>query len=293
MTTKLRYLTDSVVRSLVRSNLACPSCGCSDSQVVARKYFVTALRRCRDCCLLFRAPTTPQPDYEHYYQADYESGLTTSLPDEAQLNGYLADGFSGTEKDFSRYIDILEAFGVPAGASVLDYGCSWGYGCWQFEQHGYSVQGYDLSAIRAAYGRDKLGVDLVWNTEQITGTFDVFFSTHVVEHIPDADSLLNFAFSKLNPGGMFVAVTPNGSQQYRDKKPGNWSRVWGFKHPILLDELFLQHRFYEYQYLATTRLNDYSGMAHWASSTDSVVDDMTGWELLVAVRSNSTWLPTV
>lgn len=287
MNVKLRYLVASTVRGMARQNLECPSCGCSRSETVARKYLVTSLRRCRDCHLLFRAPTTPAAEYDRYYQAQYRSGLTTTLPDDAQLQGYKANGFSDTEKDFSRYIEIVEALGVSPGARILDYGCSWGYGCWQFEQHGYSVQGYDLSEIRAAYGREKLGVDLVWDTAQIAGPFDVFFSTHVVEHVPNAESLLNFAFSKLNPGGVYIAVTPNGSQQYRAKKPGNWSRVWGFKHPILFDEIFLQHSFAGYQYLATTRLNDYSGMSRWASSTDSLVDDMSGWELLVAARPHS------
>lgn len=284
MHVKLRYLVVSTLHGMARQNLECPSCGCSRSDTVARKYLVTSLRRCRDCRLLFRAPTTPPAEYGRYYQAQYRSGLTTEPPNDEQLQRYKANGFSGTEKDFSRYIDIVGALGFHPGARILDYGCSWGYGCWQFEQHGYSVQGYDLSKVRVAYGREKLNVDLAWDTDQITGRFDVFFSTHVVEHVPDTAGLLNFAFSKLNPGGIFIAVTPNGSQQYRARQPGNWSRVWGFKHPVLFDEVFLQHRFDGYRYLATTRLNDHFGMSSWISSDDAVIDDMTGWELLVAVR---------
>lgn len=287
MKQKLRYLASSTLRVLARRNLECPSCGSSRSVAVARKYLVTTLRRCQGCCLLFRSPTTPPDAYERYYQTRYRSGLTTDLPDDAQLRHYKATGFSGTAKDFSRYIAILDALGAGRGDRVLDYGCSWGYGCWQFKEHGFDVLGYDLSGPRVAYGREKLGVDLVSETSQITGRFDVFFSTHVVEHVPDASNLLAFAFSILKTDGLFVAVTPNGSRQYRVKRPGNWSRVWGFKHPILFDEVFVNSRFCGFPYLATSRLGDHSRMSEWSSDDSAVVDDMTGWELLVAARPRS------
>lgn len=288
MNPKFRYLAVSTLHGLARVNLECPSCRGGWSDIIARKYLVTSLRRCRNCRLLFRAPTTPPATYSRYYQEDYTSGLTTELPDDARLRHFKTTGFSGTDKDFSRYVSILDALGINKGARVLDYGCSWGYGCWQFEQHGFDVLGYDLSKPRVLYGREKLGVDLVSDTTQITGQFDVFFSTHVVEHVPDVAALLNFAFSKLKPDGYFVAVTPNGSARYRARKPGNWARVWGFKHPILFDEVFVKEAFSGRPYLVTTRLDDFSGIADWVSSGGTVVNEMAGWELLVVARSSDT-----
>lgn len=234
--------------------------------------------------MLFRAPTTPHTTFERYYQARYKSGLTTELPDNDQLCAYMTAEFEDTEKSFKRYVNILSAFGIERTSRVLDYGCSWGYGSWQFQRHGFDVLGYDLSAPRVAFGREKLGVDLVSDIKLITGQFDVFFSTHVMEHVPDVDRLLDFAFSRLKPGGLFVAVTPNGSRHYRAVKPDNWSRVWGFKHPVVFDEVFLRRRFNGDPYLVTSRLNDLSRISKWASTGASEIDDMSGWELLVAVR---------
>lgn len=284
MSPKFRYLADSALHSLARLHLECPSCGERESELVARKYMVTSLRRCSNCRLLFRAPTTPPATYNRYYQHRYTSGLTTELPDDERLQEYKATGFSGTEKDFSRYARILDALGVKNGARLLDYGCSWGYGCWQLEQHGFEVVGYDLSEPRVAYGTEKLGVDLVSESTQIPGGFDVFFSTHVIEHVPDADGLLSFAFSRLKPGGLFVAVTPNGSSEYRARRPDNWFRVWGFKHPILFDDVFLNHQFNGLAYLVTTKLQDTSTISNWAKYGSAQVDDVSGWELLIAAR---------
>lgn len=290
MNTKIGYLAASTARSIARLNLGCPSCGFGDSDIIARKYFVTTLRRCRDCKLLFRAPTTPLSVYEQYYQSEYRSGLTTELPDDKELTRYLSRKFSGTEKDFTRYIAILESLDVPKGARILDYGCSWGYGCWQLHEHGYKAVGYELSKSRAAYGREKLGVEVIEETREIPGTFDVFFSTHVVEHVPDVATFLKFAFSLLARNGIFVAITPNGSQQYRRLKESNWMRVWGYKHPVLLDEEYVVRTFGGSSYLATTRLRDYEGITNWARSGGSIIGDMTGWELLVAVRPDNILL---
>ena len=281
---KFSYLVASFLRTLTRRNLECPSCGGGQSNIVARKYLVTSLRRCSNCQLLFRAPTTSPAVYAGYYQEHYTSGLTTDLPDDGQLRQYMACGFSNTEKDFSRYLEILDSLGVEKGARVLDYGCSWGYGCWQLKARGFDVLGYDVSKPRVAYGREKLGVDLVSDINQVVGPFDVFFSTHVVEHVPGVAGLMRFALSTLDRKGIFVAVTPNGSLQYRAKNARRWSRVWGFKHPILVDEVFLTHSLRAHPFLATTRLRDLQSMTDWASSEGSVVEDMTGWELLLAVR---------
>ena len=293
MRDRLQYLAASALRCMMRRNLGCPSCGCRGSDLVARKYVFTSLRRCQSCRLLFRAPTTAPEEYHRYYQARYTSGLTTELPGDAELERYMAGGFAGSEKNFARYMRILEALGTPGDATLLDYGASWGYGCWQFKRNGFDVQGFELSEQRADYGRKKLGVDIVTDRSQITGPFDIFFSTHVVEHVPEVGELLNFAFSKLKPGGLFVAITPNGSLRYRAKRPANWSRVWGFKHPVLLDEVFVGSHFNGGAYFATTRLDDFAPMAWWATSNSSTIDDMTGWELLIAARAQTLIAPSV
>lgn len=284
MNTRLRYLVASSLNVLARRRLQCPSCDARKSKIVARKYLVTTLRRCDVCQLLYRAPTTSQRLYEKYYEKEYQSGLTTELPNESGLQKLMAQNFKGTEKDFSRYIKILEALGVHKGSRILDYGCSWGYGCWQLENAGYNVVGYELSKERAAFARKMLSVEVVSGIHDICGEFDVFFSTHVIEHIPNVANFLDFAFTRLQKSGLFMAVTPNGSFCYRTKRPGNWQRVWGFKHPVLLDEKFIQQTFSKYPWLATSQLENYDAMSSWQTDGGLYLGDMSGWELLLVSR---------
>ena len=111
---------------LTRQGRQCPACGSARSEAVARKYVVTELRRCRQCELLFRAPTTPEARSDEFYQEEYTDGVTTTTPTDAELDNMLASGFKGSEKDYARYIAVLDALGVPKGARVFEFGCSWG-----------------------------------------------------------------------------------------------------------------------------------------------------------------------
>ena len=197
----------------------------------------------------------------------------------------MKESFANTPKSFARYIEILNALNVEPGARLLDYGCSWGYGTWQFAQQGYEATGFDVSRRRVQFGRERLALDLVADREEIHGQFDVLFSTHVVEHVPAVASLFSFALSKLKPNGLFVAITPNGSMAYRERKPTNWQRVWGFKHPILLDDEYLRSQFEGFPCLITSRLTGLEALDSWSRGRETVVGDMRGWELLVAVRS--------
>ena len=279
------YLAASAANSAMGRRMSCPSCGASRGTAVSRKYLVTALRRCGECRLLYRTPTTSEEAYERYYEDRYHSGLTTELPSDEELASYLRESFAGSPKCFRRSIDILDALGIGSGARLLDYGCSWGYGAWQFTRRGHAVTGFEPSVARATFGRAKLGLDIVSDRNDIRGHFDAVFSAHVVEHVPTISELLAFALSKLKPGGILVAVTPNGSLNHRQRRPERWRRIWGFKHPILLDEEYLTRELVSYPCLITTRLRDFQGLARWSKGPRTIVGDTAGWELLVAVRN--------
>src|SRR4030095_3515849 len=94
---------------LVRQDKACPYCGTSATTLLARKHFLLHLRKCPDCGLLFRWPQYSAAVNAAFYQRAYvEAGLTTDLPDAAQLARLLDSNFAGTEKDFSTWIAILK-----------------------------------------------------------------------------------------------------------------------------------------------------------------------------------------
>lgn len=235
-----RYLANSTVKQCLRRGQHCPSCGCAQSSVVDRKWIVTALRRCADCSLLFRAPTTTKEENQHLYQQDYQEGFTTQLPSDRELAAHLEAGFAGHERDYTAYLDVLQALAIPPAARLLDFGCSWGYGSHQLSQAGYTVDACEISRPRADFARDKLGVNVRELTALSERTYDVFFSAHVIEHVPSVREMIDLGLRLLRPNGFLVAFTPNQSDARRARVPQLWHRQWGFVHPQLLDEQFLR-----------------------------------------------------
>lgn len=143
MNQKMNYLLLSSKKFIFGSGKNCPSCGSSQSKVVDRKYLVTALRRCENCKLLFRTPTTSPDENASFYQENYSEGFTTEMPDQDQLDELLSRSFVGGKKDYSRYIAILEALGIRKGAELFDFRCSCGYGSWQYGSHDYRKNAAD------------------------------------------------------------------------------------------------------------------------------------------------------
>ncbi|HEX7796619.1 MAG TPA: class I SAM-dependent methyltransferase [Vicinamibacterales bacterium] len=247
---KARYLLAGVAQNF--RGAQCPSCGASRSDLIARKYVVTELRRCEGCGLMFRLPTFSAEASEDFYQTAYSQGFTTDMPDDRSLAELLNVGFKGTEKDYSVYLSVLEALGVRPGSRVFDFGCSWGYGSWQLQKHGYQVRAFEISRVRATYARAKLGLSV--STELPVGdhSVDVFFSAHVIEHVPSVNDAVRYGLSMLKPGGLFVAFTPNGSDAFRRLMPDNWMKAWGLVHPNYLDDVYYTHSWNTLRYLITS-----------------------------------------
>jgi SAM-dependent methyltransferase len=282
---KIQYFWDSFRSTITGRGLECPSCANPGSDVVDRKYLVTCLLRCRNCKLLYRAPTTTDEQFRNYYQEEYSEGFTTDLPSAEQLEDMKKRKFAGTEKDYSKYIEVLRALGLGDGNVLLDFGSSWGYGSWQFSRAGFVVKSYELSIKRREFSSRHLGVNVCSATAELSGPFDIFFSAHVLEHVPKISGILALAKRVIRPGGWFVAFTPNGSSVYRNADPRGWHRAWGFVHPLVLDEVFYQSFFREEEYLIDSSRYKIGEISSWASEqNESRVLRLDGGELLIAVR---------
>lgn len=235
--------------------------------------------------LLFRSPTTSAAEQAAYYQQDYRQGFTTDLPDEMTLRKYLDSGFRGTEKDYSPYLGVLEALGGNKGLSLFDLGCSWGYGSWQLKRHGLAVESFEVSTRRGEFARNKLGLRVHSALSQVTGSFDFFFSAHVLEHLPSVAETIEFGFRVLKPGGLFIAFTPNGSDALRIRQPEAWHRLWGQVHPNFLDDVYYRKAFAGKSFVLGSKPYDLARLADWsASGQGQIFLDLGGDELLVAAR---------
>jgi len=281
---KLNYFLGSAKKSLWQQGLNCPCCGSSRSTLVRRKYLVTALRRCGKCSLQFRTPTTTEKESNQFYQNGYAHGFTTEMPSPDELEVLKQKEFKGTERDYSRALRILSALGCQPGERLLDYGCSWGYGSWQFMHAGYKVVGLEISAPRCSYAKKNLDVEAYDDPQKLEGPFDIFFASHVLEHVPSPLKVLEFAASIVRPGGWIVILAPNGSRHFRAKKPKEWDHLWGMVHPNFLDEIFLQQVFSE-SLLVCSGEYDVADIESWANSPDAVkVTSLEGSELLAVTR---------
>ena len=286
MKQKLKYLFACTTKNIRREGFSCPSCGCSNATVVSRKYLVTALRRCESCQLLFRTPTTNSEENASFYQEEYTQGFTTDCPSEDVLSKYLERGFSGGEKDYSNYIAVVLAGGGKEGGRLFDFGCSWGYGSWQFAQKGFDVESFEISAPRASFAKSKLGVKVHSSLSDVKGQFDIFFSAHVLEHVPSVRDSIEFGMALLKPHGLFVAFTPNGSEEYRDREGESWNKLWGLVHPNLLDKKFYEKAFADKSLLLSSAPYCMPEITKWKTDDafDKTKSKLDGSELLVLVK---------
>lgn len=249
---------------------------------------MTRLLRCRSCHLLFRTPTDPPSLTQVFYQEDYQQGYTTDCPSPEELQALIATEFVGSERDYSNKIAVMRSLGVREGARVLDYGASWGYGTWQLNRGGYQACGYEISRARARYAREKLRVPVYDALDQIEPGFDVFFSSHVLEHTTSPHSVIDLGFRLLRNGGLFLAFTPNGSREHTNLSANKdeYRHMWGLVHPIVLDDEFYANAFADRIKMVCSEPYELPLLELWDRKADGV-HNLEGGELAVAVLKDS------
>lgn len=241
-----RYLLASLIKVLSFQPKSCPACWSGATLRVKTKYLVTSLHLCTNCRLMFRYPKDDGAENRAFYQWAYRENHVTALPNELELARLLERNFSDTDNDFTSYLKVLQALAGKAGLKVLDFGCSWGYGTHQLRQAGYDAVGFEISEPRAQYGQKNLGLTIVSDpTEAATifmRAFDIILASHILEHLPNLHGVFEWLEGLMKPGALFIAFCPNGNLE-RAKQGTKIHRLWGKKHPLLLDAAFLEKKF--------------------------------------------------
>jgi SAM-dependent methyltransferase len=244
---RFSYLGRCLRAFLNPERFICVNCRSSKGTVVSRKFVITSLQRCENCGLQFRVPTDDPASNLDYYENKYSSGFTTGMPSNEGLAALIANDFEG-EKNWSYYIGILKHLGLGKGTRIFDFGCSWGYGSYQMSKAGYSVIAFEIAPTRRKYAEEKLRISAIANMEEaiqdpkLVGTFDCFFCSHVLEHVPSPSRVFEYADALLKGGGIFVSFTPNGSEAAKIASP-DWNKWWGEVHPNFIDDYFLDKAF--------------------------------------------------
>jgi 2-polyprenyl-3-methyl-5-hydroxy-6-metoxy-1,4-benzoquinol methylase len=278
----LNYIRLCAIKTALNRGFHCPSCGGGGGAALDRKWLVTSFRRCNNCSLLFRTPTTTEEENALFYQSAYEEGTTTDLPTDAELETLKMENFASLSTSYLAYIEVIQALGARLGGHVVDFGCSWGYGSYQLKQAGFSVDSFEISKPRAVYARERLDIATVELDDICPESCDVFLSGHVIEHVTSVESMFILGEKALRPGGLFCAFTPNGSSDFRDKNPKGWHRSWGGVHPQLLDDKFVRRMRGRRAFIAATSPYPVDDLRAWDGSLKLL--PMEGHELMIAFR---------
>jgi 2-polyprenyl-3-methyl-5-hydroxy-6-metoxy-1,4-benzoquinol methylase len=231
---KYRFVRRLLCHRFQRQPRVCPYCGpFSGLKRIRRKKLVMDILQCDVCHLVFRWPTDTPEENDVYYQNEF-AGDTPQviLPTAEELQRFKNSNFLDSGLDITDKVLVLDA--LRPASRVLDFGCSWGYGTQQLKQRGFDAVGFEISRPRAVYGRAKLGLHIIDAFDDLAklpaGSFDIIFSNHVVEHLPDIAKSFATLARLLNRNGFVFHVLPN----FMGKKAraGYWLKWIGEDHPI-------------------------------------------------------------
>ncbi len=117
---------------------------------------VAQLRRCGRCSMMFRTPTDDPRSNAEFYESEYSQGSVTECPSDAELENLKRTDFLGTERNYSYYIGVMGQLGLRPGAKLFDFGCSWGYGSYQFAKAGFDVTAFEVAPTLKAICRGEV-----------------------------------------------------------------------------------------------------------------------------------------
>ncbi len=285
---RARYYATSLGKLPFPRYARCPNCGGRASAIVDRKYLITSLARCGECDLLFRRPANTEAELNGYYLSDYSTDKTNTPRDRNPAKYADVEALKAV-KDASEYVRVLRALGVGEGARVFDYGCSWGYGSAQLRAGGFDVTGYEISANNRKFAREVLGLAIVDDFKAFAQdlqapAFDVFFSSHVLEHLARLQPIFDLARRLVKPGGYFVFFVPNGSEVFMKANRTRWRRLWGEVHPLFLDERFFTKAFAGEPVLLGASPVDGAVLADFAANGRTTLAPLDGKELTCIVK---------
>ncbi len=127
-------------------------------------------------------------DYEEWYHATRHS------------NHFNDDYYNARAK-----IAVKKFFsGIDKNSRILDYGCGLGQNIYYMP----NAMGVDISSYGIEFCRKK-GINATTDFESIPNeSFDVVFSSHVLEHHPHPKTMIEDMRSKLKPGHKLILVIP-------------------------------------------------------------------------------------
>jgi SAM-dependent methyltransferase len=157
----------------------------------------------------------------------------------------------------------------PSGCRILEIGAGSGWQAGVLQQKGYTVSAIDIPSSRYA-GMQVFPV-IPYDGHHIpfeSASFDVLFSSNVLEHVPHVGELQEEIRRVLAPGGLAVHLLPTASWRFwthlahlfccggwsgRHGERGNQFTEWYYFHRFWWSRFFRAHGWHIVQY-STNRL---------------------------------------
>ena len=186
----------------------CPVC---DGSRLSYQFSVEGFRivRCHDCELML---TSPQPSHEELARLDDEHHFLADT--HLAENRHLDELKSHTA---AQHLDLLDRYGLPHGARVLEIGCGHGHFLQLAARRGLDVTGVDRSAPACEVARARVGdaasvvhgeIDAVPLPATDADGFDACILADVLERVRDPRAFLTAIRARLKPGGILFVATP-------------------------------------------------------------------------------------
>ena len=244
---KVKYLLR--ILSSQNQKVICPTCKSLNYIQIDQKLLgITKLVECTACKLRYRIPQESEDFKMSFYQSSYEQGVATNLPSDEELKEFKKSNFSMFCYSATFLKRFLHSISNHLGRKIkiFDHGANWGYKAYEFQSFDFvdSVTCYELSKPRRTFGENKLNIKYIDKLEDIDEEFDLFFSSHVIEHMHNPLEIKSWANKILCNNGVLLITCPNGSDQSRLNK--NWSKLWGEVHPNFISDEFICQNFSEY-----------------------------------------------
>lgn len=206
--------------------LPCDFCG-ADEPIKRYEKRGFNIVQCAKCGMAYTNPRLKGEKINELYDADYFQGhgFDKSVNYVADVSDHAKAKNDFTLNDWDLD-SINQLLGKRSGKPrLLEIGCGTGVFLDKARQHGFEVEGLELSAYAADYVR-KMGIPVrtesIESANDAPNTWDVIVMREVIEHLPHPLESLKTVHSWLKPGGVLFMATGNYDCPERKLRGKDW-----------------------------------------------------------------------
>lgn len=208
--------------------------------------------RCTECALITLNPVPD--DLSQFYSQDYYP-LPASLSELQQ---------SAKNEQFK--LDLVRAH-VREGR-MLEVGPASGNFAYLAKQSGFEVEAVEMDPTCCDFLREVAGINAIQHDdiiEAIAGkqSYDIIALWHVIEHLSNFISVLDYLATKVKPKGHIVIASPNPDSLQFSLLGKYWAHIDAPRHLALIPMAVLESRLEAHGFIPVSRTTNDPGGLGW------------------------------